>query len=115
MPNRIGYNGSDKWKIKATQLLNEGGGGGGDANIITKTTAEWNALTTLVSELDTIYVYSDFKTVDGVNIPAVKIGDGLAYVVDLPFSTRAITQEQIDDWDSKVKVRTDGEKLIFEN
>lgn len=29
MPNRIGYNGADKWKIKATQLLNEGGGGDG--------------------------------------------------------------------------------------
>lgn len=29
MANNIAYNGSDKWKIKATQLLNQGGGGGG--------------------------------------------------------------------------------------
>lgn len=29
MPNRIGYNGADKWKQKATELLNGGGGGGG--------------------------------------------------------------------------------------
>ena len=29
MANNIAYNGSDKWKIKATELLNQGGGGGG--------------------------------------------------------------------------------------
>lgn len=29
MPNLISYNGTDKWKIKATELLNQGGGGGG--------------------------------------------------------------------------------------
>lgn len=29
MPNVIDYNGSDKWKQKATELLNQGGGGGG--------------------------------------------------------------------------------------
>lgn len=29
MADVIGYNGSDKWKIKATELLNQGGGGGG--------------------------------------------------------------------------------------
>lgn len=30
MADRIGYNGADKWKLKATELLNEGGGGGTD-------------------------------------------------------------------------------------
>lgn len=30
MADRIGYNGADKWKIKATELLNQGGGGGTD-------------------------------------------------------------------------------------
>ena len=29
MANNIAYNGSDEWKIKATELLNQGGGGGG--------------------------------------------------------------------------------------
>ena len=29
MANNIAYNGSDKWKQKATELLNQGGGGGG--------------------------------------------------------------------------------------
>lgn len=29
MPNVIDYSGSDKWKQKATELLNQGGGGGG--------------------------------------------------------------------------------------
>lgn len=27
MADKIGYNGNDKWKKKATELLNEGGGG----------------------------------------------------------------------------------------
>lgn len=112
MADRIGYNGSDKWKIKATELLNQNVGGN---NIITKTTAEWNVLTSLVSEANTIYVYSDYKTVDGVDIPAIKIGDGLAYVVDLPFSTQSITQEQIDNWDEKVSVQVVDEKLMFNN
>ena len=34
MADRINYNGSDRWKIKATELLNEGGGGGGSSTII---------------------------------------------------------------------------------
>lgn len=29
MADVIAYNGSDKWKQKATELLNQGGGGGG--------------------------------------------------------------------------------------
>lgn len=32
MANNIAYNGSDKWKIKATELLNQGGGGGGNVD-----------------------------------------------------------------------------------
>lgn len=32
MANVIGYNGQDKWKQKATELLNQGGGGGGNVD-----------------------------------------------------------------------------------
>ncbi len=33
MANSIAYNGSDKWKIKATQLLNQGGSGSGGGSL----------------------------------------------------------------------------------
>ena len=60
------------------------------AKIYYNTTAGWAAQITRVSEEGAIYVYSDNSTIekDGetINVPAIKIGDGLAYVVDLPFS-----------------------------
>jgi len=81
--------------------------------VITHTTAEWAQLTSLVSEKGVIYVWSDYKTEGGVTYPGMKIGDGLAYVVDLPFMTEPITSAQITKWDNKVSVDINGENLIF--
>jgi hypothetical protein len=117
---------STHYKIKQTRLdtrikgvygikLNAGGGGGGDTEIIVHTTAEWQNLTSLVSKKGGIYIWSDYKTENGIDIPAIKIGDGLAYVVDLPFATQAITLSQIQSWNNKVSARISGENLILEN
>ena len=114
MADVISYSGSDKWKKRATDLLNQGGGGGG-SDVIMHTTAEWAQLTSLVSISGMIYVWSDYKVENNVPIPAFKVGDGLAYVVDLPFATQAITQAQIDAWNNKVSARVSGEVLILEN
>lgn len=89
-----------------------------DLNIVAcKTTAEWEQLTTLVSVLGEVYVYTDGgEDSEGNPIPKIKIGDGLAYVVDLPFiagTDLQITQADIDNWNNKVAVRADGENLIF--
>lgn len=89
-----------------------------DLNIVAcKTTAEWDQLTTLVSVLGEVYVYTDGgEDPEGNPIPKIKIGDGLAYVVDLPFiagTDLQITQADIDNWNNKVAVRADGENLIF--
>ena len=89
-----------------------------DLNIVAcKTTAEWEQLTTLVSVLGEVYVYTDGgEDPEGNPIPKIKIGDGLAYVVDLPFiagTDLQITQADIDNWNNKVAVRADGENLIF--
>lgn len=62
------------------------------------TTAEWAQQTSLTSEKDVIYVYTDHQTEDGKNIPGIKIGDGLAYVVDLPF-VDTIYMKHITDTD----------------
>ena len=53
-----------------------------------------------------IYVYTDFKTEDGVNIPGFKIGTG-AYLVDIPFVTDwiedgLVTNAEREFWNNKV-------------
>lgn len=81
-----------------------------------KTTAEWEENPSLVSIKNAVYIYTDYKTVDGVNLPGLKIGDGLAYVVDLPFVTAEdtrITSDDIANWNNKVAVILDGETVIF--
>ena len=81
------------------------------------TTAHWNSQTTFVPQKGAIIIYSDYATVDNQNVPNVKIGDGLAYVVDLPFvsddlrqtvlnhisdSTIHITATERTSWNNKV-------------
>lgn len=113
---KIRYNGSDKWKQKATELLNQGGGGG-TQEVYYGTTAEWSAQPTLVSARGAIYVYSDYDT-DSENrdIPNLKVGDGQTCVVDLAFMNCDITEAQKQFWNNKVTAllsEVDNETLIF--
>ena len=56
-------------------------------------TANWNAAQGFVPLQGELIIYNDYKTIqreiDGelrtVQIPGIKIGDGMAYVQDLPF------------------------------
>ena len=58
-----------------------------DKQVLFGTNAEWNAQTGLVSEANKIYVYTDWKTDgSGNNIAGIKIGDGNAYLIDMPFT-----------------------------
>lgn len=57
----------------------------GFSKVYSDTKQHWNSQLGLISEKNAIYVYTDYATVDGNQVPAIKIGDGLAYVVDLPF------------------------------
>lgn len=100
MANVIAYNGSDKWKIKATELLNQSGSA--QPQIYYDTTANWNAQTTLISSVNTMYVYTDYRVEDGQNIPNVKVGDGLAYLIDLPFLNMDVTEAERTFWNNKV-------------
>ena len=54
------------------------------------TTAAWNAESDLIGESGAIYIYSDYNVIDNgdgttTNIPGIKIGDGVTYLIDLPF------------------------------
>lgn len=131
--HKIG-NGSDRWSILPYFSLQT------DLNdkvtCIYRTTEEWEQLRSLVSEVGTIYIYTDYKTIeDGSDtkvIPGIKIGDGMAYVIDLPFATdivgesfldhihdnvRHITQEEREFWNNKVTCYIDGyniQNLVFD-
>lgn len=68
-------------------LLSSGGGSSDSAKVYSKTKEEWNSQRDLISEKNVFYVYTNYKTTDeGKNIPGLKIGDGLAYIIDLPFT-----------------------------
>ena len=57
--------------------------------ILSATTAYWNSKPGLITETNTIYIYTDYRQEEKqgeiVNIPGLKIGDGLAYLIDIPF------------------------------
>lgn len=56
-----------------------------DISIKADTTTNWNEQTTFIPNNGDIIIYLDKRTVNGVNIPGIKIGDGLTYGIDLPF------------------------------
>ena len=63
---------------------------GKKANIEMKTTAEWNENRSMIGQENTFYIYTDRdQKEDGegniINIPGIKVGDGRAYLIDLPF------------------------------
>lgn len=89
----------------------------GDKQIFSDTTENWNTQTFLIGKKDCLYVYTDYKQEDGKDIPAFKVGDGLAYLIDLPFSYMGnVTEEQIAFWNNKVTAYMDtveDENLIL--
>ena len=80
-------------------------------NIYSNTTSYWNSQATLVSEENAIYVYTDYDTdiTTHQNIAAIKIGDGVTVVKDIPFSATApfvddVTVDGISVVDSDTKI-----------
>lgn len=92
--------------------------GGGKKEVISNTTEGWNSQPLLISAKDTVYVYTDYATSEGQDIPNIKIGDGNAYLIDLPFlvSDCNVTPEDIEKWNNKVSAfldPLDEENLIL--
>ena len=135
---------SNKLNVRSGSLINKMGieGAGSIPKIINRsqihydTTANWNSQIDLVGEEGHIYVYSDYTTkeieeggeIKTVNIPAIKIGDGLAYLIDTPFIATGESQDFIDhinnlsihvmptdrtNWDEKVSADVDGDMLVL--
>ena len=100
------------------------------SNVHIDTTANWNAQSTLVGQEGHIYVYSDHDTVDGQNIPGIKIGDGTSYLIDNAFvdsntsqvlnhindTTVHVTSTEKAFWNDKVTAYLDSDnqqKLVL--
>lgn len=81
-------------------------------NVLVGTTEEWNSKTGLIGAKNIVYVYTDRSiNEDGQAIPGFKVGDGLAYLIDLPFNDD-IMMAHIQD--SSVHI-TDEERLFWNN
>lgn len=98
----------------------------GDAKVYYATTATWNGQPQLITERGSIYVYSDYtQNEQQQNVPAIKVGDGSAYLIDMPFTSDLmydhisnsiihVTQAEKDVWNGKVRCYLDGEhNLVF--
>lgn len=94
------------------------------------TTSYWNSQPYLVGERGHVYLYTDYETIDGQTIPAFKIGDGLAYLIDAPFvdgnatalnnhisdSSVHLVSGEREFWNNKVRCYLsllDNEELVF--
>ena len=91
------------------------------------TTARWNAHPDFIPLKGEAIVYTDRRTLsDGTVIPGIKIGDGMAYCVDLPFiddglatqlnthiydNDRHTTRAEKEAWNKNVSCELDGETL----
>lgn len=96
-----------------------------DARIQLKrdTTANWNAARGFIPLQGEVIIYTDYdsyeKEVDGrvktILVPNIKIGDGMAYVQDLPFVSQELRDtlmEHITNMDIHVTL---GEKSFWNN
>lgn len=107
-------------------------GSGKGVSVKSDTTAGWNAAMGYIPPKGEIIVYTDYATVDGKDVPGIKIGGGNGYVQDLAFvgeDVRVALLEHLADmnyhirpgerafWNNKLNVNdsfeTDGETLIF--
>ena len=93
--------------------------------VLRDTKEHWDAQPSLISEKDVIYIYTNYKTIDNGDgtytiYPGMKIGDGSAYLIDIPFIGEGdgsiVTPEDIARWNNKWRGymnENNPENLIF--
>lgn len=90
---------------------------GSSASFEIHTSQEWSAGPgSVISEQGVLYIYSDgYELEDHTKIPRIKIGDGLAYISDLPFFDEAIRRDLLDHIDDLDIHVTPAEKAAWWN
>jgi len=100
---------------------------GGDKEVFYGTTSYWNSQPQLITLSGCLYVYSDHTTDGTNNIPGIKVGDGVSYLIDMPFIDKKyaehitdtvihVTSSEKEFWNNKVRCfidPTDTQRLIF--
>lgn len=93
--------------------------------VLYATTDTWNNQPQYISKRGFIYIYSDHDTDNfGLDIPGFKVGDGVTYLIDIPFAdtkyaqhikdqTQHITQEEREFWNNKERSYVVGTEIIF--
>lgn len=93
-------------------------------NIMIGTTAEWDAHSAYIAPEGTICIYTDHGTYtdrneNTITVPGIKISDGLAYVVDLPFIgddvASAIRNELNEHINDNIRHITSAERTFWNN
>ena len=75
----------------------------------------WNDNREYIPAEGELIVVTDNAVVDGVNVPAIKVGDGLAYVVDLPFVNDDVRDSFLEHINNRqIHVNT-GERSFWNN
>lgn len=74
----------------------------------------WNSVPTLISKEGHVYVYTDHSKDGNKNIPAVKIGDGVSYLIDMPFVESNYTALNEHIKNSQIHI-TENERLFWNN
>lgn len=101
------------------------------------TTQNWNELRTFIPLRGEVIIYTDHGTIqdefgNDINVPGIKIGDGNAYLIDLPFvgnderhyilsELRShegnqlihVTQEDRDFWNAKLNYQIEDKTLVL--
>ena len=86
-----------------------------DIQIKADTTTNWNERTTFIPNKGDIIIYLDKRNVNGVNIPGIKIGDGLAYGIDLPFVGDDIAADLLSHINNTTVHITAAERIKWNN
>ena len=87
-----------------------------------KTKNEWDSDINIISEKDSFYIYSDYKTIHKDDkdflLPGLKIGDGKTYLIDLPFmnaDNSQFEQRLLDHINNNIIHVTLQEKTFWNN
>lgn len=84
--------------------------GSGDSKVLYDTTENWNSKPSLVGKRGYIYIYSDWQLVGDQYIAGFKVGDGNAYLIDLPFCNgtggSSVFYDSTEGWNSQPTLKT---------
>lgn len=97
--------------------------------IYCETLSYWQEHSSFIGKKGDIIIVSDYKKKDNKNIAGIKVADGLAYAIDLPYvndilgteltshindTVIHVSQDDRDRWDNKVSARMgDNDTLIL--